>query len=78
MSAYDSQVVGSVNAHNINARQSYLLNGNPLGTGDLANSAGFVNASQVQADWLETNTLSPKLHLPQTQPGSSGYQRVRL
>ena len=59
MSAYDSQVVGVVNALRINARQQYQLNGNPLGTGDLANSAGFVNASQVQADWLETSTLSP-------------------
>ena len=55
MSAYDRQVVGSINALTINARTMYKLNGQPLGTGDLANSAGFVLAGEIQADWLETD-----------------------
>lgn len=59
MSAYESQVVGSINALTVNARTGYKLNGQPLGTGDLANSAGFVQAGEIQANWLETDPNAP-------------------
>ena len=59
MSAYEGQVVGSLNAFNVNAKVGYKINGRPLDTGDLSNNSGqFVTAAQVQADWTVTDSSS--------------------
>jgi hypothetical protein len=47
---------GASDAYIVNVVKQYQINGVPLGTADLVNTANFTRADEVQSDWLQTDS----------------------
>ena len=51
---------GATDAYIVNVVKQYQVNGVPLGTADLVNTADFTTASEVQSDWLQTDSTQAR------------------
>lgn len=51
---------GVSDAYIVNVVKQFQINGVPLGTADLVNTANFTTAATVQSDWLQPDSNSPR------------------